>query len=71
MLDSNPYIHFGHDFSKMDLPSRGIYGIYVVGDYSSALNPLIYGVFNKNSQEFRKNYLKVLRCRNAADLKLS
>ena len=68
MLDSNPYIHFGHDFSKMDLPSRGIYGIYVIGDYSSALNPLIYGVLNKS---FRKNYLKVLRCRNAADLKLS
>ena len=27
---------------------------------SSALNPLIYGVFNKS---FRKNYLKVLCCR--------
>ena len=52
----------------MDLPSRGIYGIYVFGDYSSALNPLIYGVLNKS---FGMNYLKVLRCRVAADLKLS
>ena len=31
----------------------------LLGTISSALNPIIYGVLNKN---FQKEYLKVLRC---------
>ena len=40
--------------------SREVYIAYsFLGTISSALNPLLYGVLNKN---FQKEYLKVLRC---------
>ena len=45
---------------KWTFPPEAYLAYTFMATISSALNPLIYGVLNKS---FRKNYLKVLRCR--------
>ena len=45
---------------KWTFPPEAYLAYTFLATISSALNPLIYGVLNKS---FRKNYLKVLRCR--------
>ena len=45
---------------KWTFPPEAYMAYTFMATISSALNPLIYGVLNKS---FRKNYLKVLRCR--------
>ena len=47
-------------FQRWIFPPEAYMAYTFLGAISSALNPFIYGVFNKS---FRKNYLKVLRCR--------
>ena len=47
-------------FQRWTFPPEAYVAYTFLATISSALNPLIYGVFNKS---FRKNYLKVLRCR--------
>ena len=47
-------------FQRWIFPPEAYMAYTFWGAISSALNPFIYGVFNKS---FRKNYLKVLRCR--------
>ena len=47
-------------FQRWTFPPEAYVACTFLATISSALNPLIYGVFNKS---FRKNYLKVLRCR--------
>ena len=45
---------------KWSFPREAYLAYTFLGTISCVLNPLIYGVLNKS---FRKNYLKVLRCR--------
>ena len=45
---------------RYNFPSEVYVAYTFLATISSALNPLIYGVMNKS---FRRNYLKVLRCR--------
>ena len=47
-------------FQRWIFPPEAYMAYTFLGAISSALNPFIYGVLNKS---FRKNYLKVLRCR--------
>ena len=47
-------------FQRWIFPPEAYMAYTFLGAISSALNPFIYGVFNKS---FRKNYLNVLRCR--------
>ena len=47
-------------FQRWIFPREAYMAYTFLATISSALNPVIYGVLNKS---FRKNYLKVLRCR--------
>ncbi|KAJ7374283.1 melatonin receptor [Desmophyllum pertusum] len=51
--------HRGHDSWALDLPREAYVAYSFLGTISSALNPMIYGVLNKN---FQNEYLKILRC---------
>ena len=48
-------------FQRWIFPREAYMAYTFLATISSALNPVIYGVLNKS---FRKNYLKVLRCRS-------